>query len=156
MWHTFRPIDDFDKTCQQHDADYQTCFQSLQAQVGVFLLPTLINQLMAIRGWIPFSNSMKQLFFQKYKPYFHCMNAADEKFIHAIQQRLQKKLYPLWWNHLELAPPEIESTQYYTEACSFGLPSLGYCIVSTRDFFHLVIKFFQVSTKSDIPFLLTL
>eukprot|EP01040_Poterioochromonas_malhamensis_P007050 gene7050-7610_t len=146
IFHKFQPIDSFDTACRQHDADYDICYNVLQEEVGKNVeIPSLINQIMALRGWIPFLGSVKSQVFGRYSNYLRCMHHADRQLIHSIQEKLAHHQYPSWWNDLSKASFDLVGKHSYSEACSFGIPSTGYCLVTVKDFFHLVITFFQAS-----------
>lgn len=154
IFHKFQPIDSFDTACRQHDADYDICYNVLQEEVGKNVeIPSLINQIMALRGWIPFLGSVKSQVFGRYSNYLRCMHHADRQLIHSIQEKLAHHQYPSWWNDLSKASFDLVGKHSYSEACSFGIPSTGYCLVTVKDFFHLVITFFQASVDSDLPYL---
>ncbi len=108
---------------------------------------------MALRGWIPFLSSVKSQVFGRYSNYLRCMHQADRQLIHSIQEKLAHHQYPSWWNDLSKASFDLVGKHSYSEACSFGIPSTGYCLVTVKDFFHLVITFFQASVDSDLPYL---
>lgn len=152
MWEHLRPIDEFDQACQSHDNDYRMCYESLNKQLG-FPVPKFVHQLMALRGLIPLG-FIKSYVFGKFSDYLQCMHAADEKFIQAMEDRFLTNQLPTWWENLAIAPNKMEGIIGYNEVCTLGISSFGYCLLSSKSFFQIVILFFRLAVNSDLPYLL--
>ena len=81
------------------------------------------------------------------------MHNADKRFAQLLEARYESNEYPGWWENTAKAPARIEGVEGFEEACTFGIRSLGYCMVSSKSFFRIVKNIFHLSVASDLPYL---
>lgn len=148
LWPLLQPIDEFDQACQRHDDDYRICYESLSEEIG-FPIPKFVHQIVAMRGLLP----INLWFFGSIHNYLTCMHEADQRFIKLLKHRYDHNQLPTWWRNLAKAPTKIEGIEGFEEACTVGISSLGFCAVSSKQFFQIVMRVFQLSVESDLPYL---
>jgi hypothetical protein len=125
LFHAISPIDEIDELCRVHDLEYQHCYDELMAMTG-FEIPTLLHQLVAVRGLFPLSVIQS---ISHYAPeYFHCTHLADQKLVSASKNLLSQEL-------------DLRGN------CSIGTESS--CLISSKTLFMYMIDIFESGLQLD-------